>query len=120
MQNVLNNNKNGFTLFEVLISLFILSFGLLTILGLQTAALQRNIDAYFESLATIQAANLAECIHANSIDNCLPDWTQQIAILLPQGSGTCKKNTAGYKISVCWTPHLVLNKKNCLDLNVTD
>ena len=77
-----------------MIALFILSFGLLTILGLQTAAFRRNVDAYFESLAVIQAANMAECIHTIPLENCLPNWIKKLLSSLPDGTGTCKKNTA--------------------------
>lgn len=55
----------GFSLVEVLISVLILSFGLLGIVGLQVGALQGNRDARQQSIATGLARELAEMIRGN-------------------------------------------------------
>ena len=55
----------GFSLVEVLISVIILSFGLLGMVGLQAAALQSNREARLQSTATAQATELAEMMRGN-------------------------------------------------------
>ena len=58
-------SPNGFSLIEVLISIIILSFGLLGMVGLQAAALQANRDARLQSVATTLARELAEMMRGN-------------------------------------------------------
>lgn len=55
----------GFSLLEVLISIIILSFGLLGMVGLQAAALQANRDARLQSTAGEFARELAEMMRGN-------------------------------------------------------
>lgn len=56
---------DGFSLIEVLVSIVVLSFGLLGMVGMQTAALQANREARLQSAATILARELAEMIRGN-------------------------------------------------------
>ena len=55
----------GFSLLEVLISIVILSFGLLGMVGLQAAALQANRDSRLQSVATTLAREMAEMMRGN-------------------------------------------------------
>lgn len=55
----------GFSLLEVLISIIILSFGLLGMVGLQAAALQANREARLQSTAGAFARELAEMMRGN-------------------------------------------------------
>lgn len=55
----------GFSLIEVLVSIVVLSFGLLGMVGMQTAALQANREARLQSAATVLARELAEMIRGN-------------------------------------------------------
>lgn len=55
----------GFSLLEVLISIIILSFGLLGMVGLQAAALQANREARLQSTAGAFAKELAEMMRGN-------------------------------------------------------
>lgn len=57
--------QQGFSLLEVLISVIILSFGLLGMVGLQAAALQANRDARLQSSALGLARELAEMMRGN-------------------------------------------------------
>ena len=57
--------QTGFSLIEVLISVIILSFGLLGMVGLQAAALQGNRDARLQSTAVSFAKELAEMMRGN-------------------------------------------------------
>lgn len=56
---------SGFSLIEVLISVIVLSFGLLGMVGLQAAALQGNRDARLQSTAVSLARELAEMMRGN-------------------------------------------------------
>jgi type IV pilus assembly protein PilV len=55
----------GFSLIEVLVSIVILSFGLLGMVGLQATALQTNRDARLQSSAILLARELAEMMRGN-------------------------------------------------------
>ena len=57
----------GFSLIEVLISIVVLSFGMLGMVGLQAAALQANREARMQSTATGLARELAEKMRGNHI-----------------------------------------------------
>lgn len=59
------SNQHGFSLLEVLVSIIILSFGLLGMVGLQAAALQANREARFQSSAASLARELAEMVRGN-------------------------------------------------------
>ena len=58
-------NQQGFSLIEVLISIVILSFGLLGMVGLQAASLQANREARLQSVAVSLARELAEMMRGN-------------------------------------------------------
>lgn len=55
----------GFTLLEVLVAIVVLSIGLLGLAGLQASSLNNNQTAYYRSLATQQAYDMADRIRAN-------------------------------------------------------
>ncbi len=55
----------GFSLVEVLVSVVVLSFGLLGMVGMQAAALQSNRDSRAQSAAVFLARELAESIRGN-------------------------------------------------------
>ena len=112
------NSQAGFTLIEVMISVLILSIGLLGLAGLQAAALQTNQSAFTRSQATAFAYDLADRMRANipgvaagnynpanaSLTNTctttggcsaqemaehdLAEWNALIATYLPMGQGT--------------------------------
>ena len=57
--------QRGFSLLEVLVSIIILSFGLLGMVGLQAAAIQANREAKTQSSAGSFARELAEMMRRN-------------------------------------------------------
>ena len=111
-------NNRGATLLEILISLLVLSIGMLGISGLQTVGLRNSHSAYLRTQATLLTFDILERIRANrqGIDansynnvagaltaNCLTvtgctssqlaahdmaEWQASIAATLPSGSGT--------------------------------
>jgi len=57
--------SQGFSLIEVLVSILILSLGLLGVAGLQTTSLRSNQTAYFRSQATAAASDIIDRMRAN-------------------------------------------------------
>ncbi|PCH59493.1 MAG: type IV pilus modification protein PilV [SAR86 cluster bacterium] len=66
-QGSINKQKRhgGSTLIEILASLLIVSFGMLSIAGLQTVALKNNQSAYYRTQATMFASDMVERMRAN-------------------------------------------------------
>lgn len=58
----------GFSMVEVLVSIVVLSFGLLGMVGIQTAALKANRDARLQSTAVGLARELAEMVRGNRVE----------------------------------------------------
>ena len=61
-----NGTHRGFTLLEVLVSLGILSFGLLGLAMLQLESFKTNTDAYFRTQASLLAYDIMDRIRANA------------------------------------------------------
>jgi type IV pilus assembly protein PilV len=59
------SRERGFSLVEVLISIIILSFGMLGMVGMQAASLQANREARLQSTAAVLARELAEMMRGN-------------------------------------------------------
>ena len=57
--------NRGFSLMEILVTLIVLSIGLLGLAGLQLSSLQDNHSAYLRSQATIMAGNIIDRMRAN-------------------------------------------------------
>ncbi|HEX9877846.1 MAG TPA: type IV pilus modification protein PilV [Gammaproteobacteria bacterium] len=120
----------GVTLVEVMVSLVILSVGLLGLAGLQTRSLQFNTSAYYRTQATALAYSLADRTRANrqgALNNlyngvfenpapaCDPNaggggtpaqdvaaWRNMLACQLPEGTGSVARNGAEFTITVQW------------------
>ena len=63
--SISSSRQHGFSLLEVLVSVIVLSFGVLGMVGLQAAALKSNRDARLQSEALGLARELAEIMRAN-------------------------------------------------------
>lgn len=57
--------NNGFTLIEVLVTLIVLSVGLLSLAGLQVFGLRTSHSAYMRTQATIQSYDIIDRMRAN-------------------------------------------------------
>lgn len=62
---MITTRSNGFTLLEVLITLVVVSIGLLGLLGLQAVGLSNTQISHARGLATVAAGNIAERMRAN-------------------------------------------------------
>lgn len=83
----MNRRQAAFTLFEVLIAVFILSIGLLGLASLQTAGMRNNNSAYMRSQATALAYDIGDRIRANRLGDYITP--------LPNGSATATCLTTG-------------------------
>lgn len=65
IQNSTHSGQSGFTLLEILVSVFVLSIGLLGLASLQVTALRNDQSAFMRTQATILAYDLADRMRAN-------------------------------------------------------
>ncbi|MEO5378648.1 MAG: type IV pilus modification protein PilV [Magnetococcus sp. DMHC-6] len=65
--NTRNQKQYGFSLLEILITLIVLSIGLLGMAGLQGASLRANHGSYLRSQATMMAGDLLDRMRANHL-----------------------------------------------------
>jgi len=120
----------GFGLIEVLITLVVLSLGLLGLAGLQATSMRFNHDSQLRSMAVLQAYAMADRMRANPValaagqynsvsgvptdpncTTCTPaqmatrdafEWNTSNAALLPAGQGTVTVNGNLHAVTVHW------------------
>ncbi len=73
------NIENGFTLIEVLVTLLILSIGLLGLAGLQGQSLLTNNQAYVRSTATALSNDIIHRMRTSRASAIIGDYDQSIA-----------------------------------------
>lgn len=83
------NHCYGFSLCEVLISIMILTIGILAITKMQLLAIQNDEDAYFYSVGENQLQTMTEYIAFGSLPHSdeIQQWNNENAWALPQGVG---------------------------------
>lgn len=91
------HRASGFSLVEVLVSIVVLSFGLLGMVGMQAASLQANREARLQSSAVVLARELAELIRGNKATGILPVATNPY---LGSFSTPLAATTASYCLNV--------------------
>lgn len=99
-----NNKQKGFTLIEAMISLFILSFGLLGLAATQINSMQSTNSSYKLTIANIaskDAFSLMQREFKEENTNCgqLPsviesDWLQRWRDVIPNIDGAITENTS--------------------------
>ena len=123
--------QSGFGLLEVLVSLIVLSVGLLGLAGLQATAMRFNHDAEMRSQVIVQAYAMADRMRANrtgvidgnydnlsgtpastpSCTSCSPadtatrdlfEWNTANTNLLPAGQGVVTANGSNHTITIRW------------------
>lgn len=57
--------RNGFTLIEVMITVLVLSIGILGVAGMQSVGIKESQNAYFRTQASILANDIIERLYAN-------------------------------------------------------
>ena len=126
----MKQTQAGFTLFEVLIAVVILSIGLLGLASLQAAGMRNNNSAYMRSQASVLAYDMADRIRANrpgdyisplpngaqrtaclSSPGCSSDnmaqndifeWQTTVGATLPLGAGMITQTGNVYTITIAW------------------
>mgnify|MGYP003608324195 FL=1 len=71
----LKSSEKGTTLIEVLVTVIIMSIGLLGIAAMQTTSVQANQSSYFRSQATLLAADITDRMRANRTAALADDYT---------------------------------------------
>lgn len=99
------NQYLGFSLIEILISLFIISMMLLGFDAVQLTSLREMKSAYYFSVATQQLTVMAEQLHAyqeGNLDKPLRSWNKQNKDVLPQGRGTITGIYPTFLLAIFW------------------
>lgn len=68
----------GSTLIEVLVSLLVLSFGMLGMAGVQAVSLRGNLAAYYRTMATTQSVDIVERMRANIVGVANGDYDDAV------------------------------------------
>ncbi len=123
--------SRGFGLIEVLVSILVLSIGLLGLANLQTNGMRFNHSAYLRTQTTVLAYDIVDAMRANrgaagklttalggayltDYTDSLPvgttvaeadlrNWKTLLAALLPEGQGQITRNGNQFTINVKWT-----------------
>ncbi len=85
---------------EVLVSIVVLTFGLLGMVGMQAAALKSNREARLQSAAVVLARELAEMIRGNKVVGILPTATNPYIGTFTAGTFTSTVGVPRYCLSV--------------------
>ena len=120
----------GFTLVEVLVTMVILSVGLLGVAALHTASLRNNLDSALRSQASALASDIADRMRGNRsvaltgaydiaigstrtvvagsplADKDLNAWKTELARALPGGDGSIVRTGDVFTITVQWGERL--------------
>jgi type IV pilus assembly protein PilV len=114
---------SGFTLIEVLITLFITAVGLLSLAALQIQGLRATHSAVMRTHAVAFTTEMAERLRATalsvassscSVIPCPPptlsaaeieDWRARIAQALPAGTGSVETAVTATDVNVDWNDH---------------
>ncbi len=124
LENKLASQK-GVTMIEVLVSVIILSIGLLGLAGLQSAGITHNQSASFRSTATMMTYSILDSLRANRAEASngnynialgatkptgdaiyqkdLNNWMTELALRLPTGQGSVAvDNNNNVMITIQW------------------
>lgn len=96
----------GVSLFEVLVSLLLLSLVLLGLEVMQVSALHLNINACLVTVAEQQLQNIEERLRllgpSGPYDQQLAAWNQENQRVLPQGWGAVSGSYPNYTLTLYW------------------
>lgn len=126
------HRQQGFSLIEILVTVLIISVGLLGLAGMQMKALQHSNDSYNRSQASLLAYDIADRVRGNigaiaqyqnadttkitTTTNCetsgctatqistydLEQWKADVESQLPLGRGTITNSGLEYTITIMW------------------
>lgn len=107
--------QRGVSLLEVLISIVVLSIGLLGFAGLQAASLKNNTSAYQRGLATMMAYDVIDRMRAD-LPNCatyavgpgaagagdVKNWKDGVKAALPGGNASIVIAAGTVTVTILW------------------
>lgn len=103
--------SSGFSMIEVLVTMLIVSVGLLGVAALQVKSLQHAYSSYQRTLATVQANDAVERLWANVCDlpgditviedEWIAEWENEPR--MPGWEGGIEEDDGLYTIEVSWT-----------------
>ena len=106
----MKHDQQGVTLLEVLITVVILSLGLLGLASLASVSLMQTHASALRSLSVLKISDMSETIRLSDDGGeaamlYLQDWNDEISTLLPGGEGTVDLSPDGdaFVMSVSWT-----------------
>jgi len=99
-------NHSGFTLIEVLVTVVVVSIGLLGLAGLQISGLRANMSSEARSKATLLASDIIERMRANPLgvtNNDYANITTAGAACGTPPTPFCSNNSGGVTVANCTT-----------------
>ena len=107
--------STGFTLLEILISLFLLSLILLGLDAMQIYALRENRAAFYFLTAENQIDAMIERLYALNTQENLAEqiniWNQQNQEVLPLGKGSVSGYFPSYTLKIEWDTKYTIKKQ---------
>lgn len=101
--SMLSGRQGGFTLVEILVTLFILAIGLLGLAGLLFEGMRNNQGSYLRTQASILAYDMADRMRANRLAAEAGDYgpfsTDNVTVSLPTCVGTTTGCTAADRVT---------------------
>ncbi len=107
-------NQNGFSLLEVLVTILVLSFGLLGMAALITTGMRSNNVAQYRSIATQQTHDIADRMRANLAGVRAGNYDDLTAIIPPGSSDCIAMNCTATQIAIY--DHALWNTANAAQL----
>ncbi len=121
-------NSQGFTLLEVLISLFLLTFILLGFDEMEIYSLRQTRATYYFHLATQQLNSMIERLQTvgmySSVTEQIEIWNMQNQQLLPEGQGEVIGSYPNYTLIIFWgnalhsCPEIKIGRSGCIKRNI--
>ncbi|MFC1602020.1 type IV pilus modification protein PilV [Pseudomonadota bacterium] len=93
-------NQRGFSLIEVLVAVFILSVGLLSVAALQIIGLKNTHSALLHSQATTSATDIIDRMRINRDGALAGSYDIAIGASAPGGSTIAANDLGGWKINL--------------------
>lgn len=103
------HKNSGFTLIEVLVTVVVVSIGLLGLAGLQINGLRANMSSEARSKATLLASDILERMRANPVgvtNNNYANVTTAGAGCAAAPNPFCSNNAAGVAVASCTTAEM--------------
>jgi prepilin-type N-terminal cleavage/methylation domain-containing protein len=103
--------QSGFTLFEVMVSLFLLSAALLGIFTVAATSLRKSRELDLYQQASRYSQNMAVYLRVHHGDSSvyLDEWSSQIQSALVNGRGEVTGSYPDYQIKITWGD----SRQNC-------